>query len=128
MNGSKRTKQVRLLTDRDAEAYWHLRMNSINESPELACPGVVRELALHARGWRNVPSIHAMEGGCIWGGHDAGALVGVVAVSRYLMREGAEFQLWGLYVDAGYRESHVAATLVCSARSEEHTSELQSIM
>src|SRR3546814_14737197 len=87
MNGSKRTKQVRLLTDRDAEAYWHLRMNSINESPELACPGVVRELALHARGWRNVPSIHAMEGGCIWGGHDDGELVGVVAVSRYLMRD-----------------------------------------
>src|SRR3546814_17256580 len=27
----------------------------------------------------------------------------------------AEFQLWGLYVDAGYRGSHVAATLVCSA-------------
>src|SRR3546814_5635091 len=31
------------------------------------------------------------------------------------MREVAEFQLWGLYVDAGYRGSHVAATLVCSA-------------
>src|SRR3546814_19109039 len=95
MNGSKRTKQVRLLTDRDAEAYRPLRMNSINETPELACPGVVRELALHARGWRDVPSLYSMDDGGLWGSLDAGSLFGVVVVSRSLHRGGPEVQSWG---------------------------------
>lgn len=115
MNGSRRPRHVRVLSDRDADAYRRLRMASIDESPELACPGIVRELALYVRGLRNLPSVYALEGGCTWSAHDAGALVGAICVSRYVMREGAEFQLWGLYVDAGHRGSHAAVALVGTA-------------
>jgi len=115
MSAQKCTRYVRTLTDRDTENYRKLRLESIRESADFACPGVVRELTLYSRGRHDALSMNELEGGHVWGSHDGAALVGVIAASRFLMRDGVEFNLWGLYVSVEHRKSRVAQSLFRTA-------------
>src|SRR3546814_9652697 len=92
----------------------------------VACPDIARELSLLGRGIRNVLAMHAVQGGQAWGAYEADALLGILAVSRYQMRDGLELHLWGLHAKALHRDAQ--AELALLDRSEEHTSELQSLM
>src|SRR3546814_4079010 len=93
---------VRLLSEADAVAHRELRIMSINESPQLSCPQIVRELAIYQRIGTGALMAHASGDTRGWGAFDGGMrLAGVVAVTQ----------------EAGMHP-----------RSEEHTSELQSLM
>ena len=115
MRSRKLHKDVRPLVDRDIEGYQEIRMRSIKESPQFACPGIVRDLTLYARGRHNLLSMHSLEGGRVWGAYAGTSLAGVAAVSRYVMRDGVELNLWGLYVIRKHRGSCVALSLFRTA-------------
>lgn len=115
MTISTRFQRVRPLTDLDANSYRQLRLASTCASSVPRRPELLRELGLYARGWHNVPSLYTSEGGCVWGAFCAEALMGVIAVSRYLRREGVEMHLWGLYVRPEARGSWVARALANTA-------------
>ena len=112
---STRFRRVRPLTDADAGAYRQLRLASACASSVPRRPELLRELGLQARGWHNLPSLYASEGGCAWGAFHSETLMGVIVASRYLRREGVELHLWGLYVQPLYRGSWAAGALVNAA-------------
>lgn len=99
----------------------------VTPSSVLHRPELVRELELYARGWCNVPSLYASEGGLVWGAFRRDALAGVIGVSRYLMRGGAELHLWGLYVQPGHRGSWVASVLMSTAMHWCHRQRLRAV-
>src|SRR3546814_6017711 len=78
---------VRVLSDHDTADYCQLRITSIWQMERVACPDIARELSLLGRGIRNVLAMHAVQGGQAWGAYEADALLGILAVSRYQMRE-----------------------------------------
>src|SRR3546814_7782373 len=143
---------VRLLNEADAAAHRALRIRSIQGSPQLSSPQIVRELAIYQRIGAGALMAHAAGGTRVWGAFDRERLAGVVAVTR---ETGAHplaggFHLWGLYVrpeDRGGSASHALMSTALAwcrqrpcnqgvtlhahrgnARSEEHTSELQSLL
>src|SRR3546814_16300539 len=79
------------------------------------CPDIARELALLGRGIRNVIAMHAVQGGQAWGAYEANAPIGILAVSRYQMRDGLELHLWGLHAKALHRDSQAERALLDAA-------------
>src|SRR3546814_10271974 len=128
---------VRVLSDHDTADYCQLRITSVWQMERVNCPDIARELALLGRGIRNVLAMHAVQGGQAWGAYEANALIGILAVSRYQMRDGLELHLWGLHAKALHRDSQAERALLDAAlgwcryqprRSEAHTDELQTLM
>src|SRR3546814_3225317 len=81
----------------------------------VACPDIARELSLLGRGIRNVLAMHAVQGGQAWGAYEADALLGILAVSRYQMRDGLELHLWGLHAKALHRDAQAELALLDAA-------------
>src|SRR3546814_12823820 len=74
---------VRLLSEADAVAHRELRIMSINESPQLSCPQIVRELAIYQLIGTGALMAHASGDTRVWGAFDGGMrLAGVVAVTH----------------------------------------------
>src|SRR3546814_12263680 len=56
-----------------------------------------------------------VEGGKARGAYEANALIGILAVSRYQMRDGLELHLWGLHAKALHRDSQAERALLDAA-------------
>src|SRR3546814_16909655 len=59
--------------------------------------------------------MHAVQGGQAWGAYEADALLGILAVSRYQMRDGLELHLWGLHAKALHRDAQAELALLDAA-------------
>src|SRR3546814_12929491 len=59
--------------------------------------------------------MHAVQGGQAWGADEADALLGILAVSRYQMRDGLELHLWGLHAKALHRDAQAELALLDAA-------------
>src|SRR3546814_12507434 len=120
---------VRLLTEADASAHRALRIMSIQESPQLSSPQIVRELAIYQRIGAGALMAHAAVDTRGWGAFDRNRLVGVVAVTQAenMRPSVGALQLWGSYVrpvDSGGSASDApmsTAMAWCVQRPGHHT-------
>src|SRR3546814_10938311 len=90
---------------------------SIQESPQLSSPKIVRELAIYQRIGAGALMAQAAGGTRVWGAFDRERLAGVVAVTR---ETGAHplaggFHLWGLYVRPEDRGGSASPALMSKA-------------
>src|SRR3546814_18140124 len=90
---------------------------SIQESPQLSSPQIVRDLAIYQRIGAGALMAHAAGDTRVWGAFDRNSLVGVVAVTQEEnMRPsvGAP-QLWGSYVRPEDRGGSASRALLSTA-------------
>lgn len=108
--------QVRLLTEKDSQAYLASRRAMLEEFPVLTGEEMGRELAFIMRFDNDVLANHALEGTRVWGAFDAGMLLGVVCATRFFERSRMRtIRIWGLYVDPAHRGGGIGSALMQAA-------------
>lgn len=106
--------EVRLLGAGDEANYLALRIKSIEESPELAAPEILRELNTAWAG--GLLRAYCQERQCVLGAFYRGSLAGAIALNANLDNlHQHEIQVWGLYVIPRLRGTPISQALLEAA-------------
>jgi RimJ/RimL family protein N-acetyltransferase len=103
---------IRLLTDRDADTYWHLRLEALEREPESFGESAEEHRATTVESAAKRLAAHS-DDNFVFGAFHDGQLVGMAGFFRYQIAKARhKGKIWGVYVRPNCRGQGIGRTLL----------------